>query len=281
MQKEQFFQLLHTELIRCGLPREDADRQIRNMIRALAKEDLPEIERIENPDEITELAHGIVMLRQRKKPRPDLYAQPQSSSPGEEPASATETDTITDATDDDMKIYRKDDFVKSPPSPSEFSDPEDYEEYIKDDDDTENPPPTVRGKRIFWTLFVCTLPLSVSLLAVYLGVFGAVFLTLCALIVLLVGAMIGGVAAGAAISLIGIIYGITQLITVSSTAPGLYEIGLGLAVAGAVMIGGILLYNTAIRLIPFLIRYLSVLFQFCTAWLKQQFQKVKEVCYRL
>lgn len=267
VQKEQFFQTLHTELIRGGLPKASADRQIQNMIRSLTAEDIREIEQIENPEEISELAHGILMFRQRKKSPPGLSAQAQ--------------EIPMQADDSDLKIYKKEDFARSASTSASHDEPLDYDDYIRDDGPDDTPTPTERGKRIFWLIFACTLPLSLALLILYLGVFAGAFLALCALIVLLVGAMIGGVAAGSAVSLIGIIYGITQLLTASSSAPGLYEIGLGVSVAGVVMIGGILLYNFAIRLIPLLIRYLGILFQFCTGQLKNLFHKAKEACYRL
>ena len=69
--------------------------------------------------------------------------------------------------------------------------------------------------------------------------------------------------------------------TVSSSAPGLYEIGLGLTVGGIVMLGGILVYNCAIRLVPWLIRLLGDLFRFCTGKLKDLFRMAKEACYKL
>jgi len=104
---------------------------------------------------------------------------------------------------------------------------------------------------------------------------------LCAVIVLLVAGLIGGAAVGAVVSLVGIVYGIMQLITAASSAPGLYEIGLGITVGGVVMAGGIIVYNIAIRLIPLLIRLLASLFGFCTGKLRTLFQMAKEACYRL
>lgn len=107
------------------------------------------------------------------------------------------------------------------------------------------------------------------------------FTALASLIVLLIAGLIGTSAIGAAVFFVCIVYGISQLITVASAAPGLYEIGLGITVGGIVMMLGILIYNFAIRVIPKLIRLLGTLFRFCTGKLKELFNRAKEACYKL
>ena len=52
-------------------------------------------------------------------------------------------------------------------------------------------------------------------------------------------------------------------------------------VAGIVMLGGILVYNMAIRLVPLLMRLLGSLFHFCTGKLRDLFRRAKEACYTL
>ena len=47
------------------------------------------------------------------------------------------------------------------------------------------------------------------------------------------------------------------------------------------MLGGILVYNMAIRLVPLLMRLLGSLFHFCTGKLKNLFRRAKEACYTL
>jgi len=155
----------------------------------------------------------------------------------------------------------------------------DYSEYVHDDDP--EPLASAKGKRTFWLIFVCALPLTLLLLLAYFGLFGACFAALCALIILLIAGLIGGVAVGAVVSFVGIVYGITQLITAASQAPGLYEIGLGITVGGIVMAGGIIVYNIAIRLIPLLIRLLASLFRLCTGKLRTLYHMAKEACYKL
>lgn len=246
MQKERFLTLLRDELIKCGLTPEAAQRHVRSIGLTLSPEDIKEIESVEDPGEISALAEGIAQVKMRA-------AAKAAPAPAENTAVIPHSDEGIILPKDEPDAYEED------PVPADIR----------------------RGRTVFLVILLCTLPLSLAFLALYVGAFGVMFAALCGVIALLVAALIAFVAAGASVSLIGIIYGITQLITATSTAPGLYEIGLGLTVAGVVMLGGILIYNCAIRLIPYLIRLLGVLFRFCTAKLKQLFQMGKEACYKL
>ena len=300
VQKEQFFLMLRDELTRQGISPAAAGRYVRAIEQTLSEEDVAEIEALSDPSEIAELAHGIVTIKNRSSERSaaDTAAPAPADPPGgvhtEEkapskgdplpPVPAAEEDGADE--DGDMKVYGGSGTLPSAaPAAAESAEEigeEEFDEIIGDDDLL--PPETVataRGKRIFWTVFAVSLPLSAALLLLYFGVFGAAFAALCSLIILLVAALIGGVAAGTALSLTGIVYGITQLISAASSAPGLYEIGLGVGIAGAVMFAGILIYNLAIRLIPLLIRCLATLFRFCTGELRSVFHRAKEACYKL
>ncbi len=264
VKKDDFLKLLHEELIRHGDTPETADRHIRMIAQTFTPEDEARIEHISDSKEISRLAQAIVAVKANT-------AKPISQSPSPEE-------------DDDIRVYTK----KRPASPvtahaSAVSDEDAfYADMIRDDEEEGFvPTATRRGMQTFWLIFACSLPLIILFVALYLSVFAVLLAALCSLIVLLVAGLIGGVAVGAVISFVCIGYGITQLITVASAAPGMYEIGLGLIVAGIVMLGGILVYNAAIRLIPLLIRLLGLLFRFCTDKLKDLFRRAKEACYTL
>lgn len=258
MQKEQFFRLLYEELIAQGVFPETAARQIRTILQSLTEEDLKDIDAITDRSEVSEMASAIVSMRKRKE---------------NEDAEQYETD-------DDVKVYdvtaSRD--VSRRNSTYSIDDPLDYGDSVQDD---LTPQETPRGKLIFWGIFVVALPLIAAFLALYVGVFGTVFLALCGVIILLVAGMICGVAGGTALSMVGIIYGITQLVTAESRAPGLYEIGLGVTIGGIVLFAGILIYNLAIRLVPFLMTLLGKLFRFCAGKLRDLFSIAKEACYKL
>jgi hypothetical protein len=132
---------------------------------------------------------------------------------------------------------------------------------------------------IFWVGLILTLPLSVGLLAAITGAFAVLFAALILLIVGCVAGLVAFVAAGAGISLVGIIFGITQLF--SFVAAGIYEIGLGIMIAGAVLFLSILVYNFAIRLLPWLISLLGIFMGFVFRKLKDLFHFVRRECYKL
>ena len=87
------------------------------------------------------------------------------------------------------------------------------------------------------------------------------WLALALLMILAVAALIAFVAAGVFVALTGIVYGVIMLIK-GNTPVGLFEIGLGITVGAVVLFAGILVYNFAIRLIPFGMKMLSKLLAF-------------------
>jgi len=137
------------------------------------------------------------------------------------------------------------------------------------DDFTENVP----GSPKFWVIFFATLPVSLAVMLLILTVFGVLFAASAVLIVGLIASLIALVGGGTALSLIGIIYGITQ--TVITLPIGLYEIGMGVTIGGATMLCGILIYNFAVRLLPFLLRKLVSLLAFVFGRLRGLFYRLK------
>jgi len=269
VQKEQFLSILRDELTARGIPAASAGQYVQHIAQTLSASDIAEIESIQDTADVAKLAQGIVMIKQRSDAKKTPAAPVQK---GASPA------PVRAADDGDVKVYGGNS-VKRPPAASVVEDEVDYSEYVHDDDP--EPLASAKGKRTFWLIFVCALPLTLLLLLAYFGLFGACFAALCALIILLIAGLIGGVAVGAVVSFVGIVYGITQLITAASQAPGLYEIGLGITVGGIVMAGGIIVYNIAIRLIPLLIRLLASLFRLCTGKLRTLYHMAKEACYKL
>ena len=111
---------------------------------------------------------------------------------------------------------------------------------------------------------------------VLLSVFVALFFGLIALIIILVAVLAIAVAAGSGVALIGIGYGIIQLL--SDPAIGLYETGMGIMAAGITMLVGVLIYNAAIRFIPWIMRKLKQLFKFILKKLGVLAEYLKGVC---
>lgn len=284
MKKVEFLTLLHNEMIRLGATPDVAEHHTRVINQTFTPEDIARVERITTPEEVTKLAQAIVSIKSKsveakkaedEEEHADVTEEPNEEIPIDDTFFADDTDE-----DSDMKVYAG----GFPHLPAAVDVDEDtlYEEMIRDDEEdgfiTRVSP---RGKQKFWIIFACSLPLILVFLLLYFGTFALLFTALASLIVLLIAGLIGTSAIGAAVSFVCIVYGISQLITVASAAPGVYEIGLGITVGGAVMLFGILIYNLAIRVVPKLIRLLGTLFRFCTGKLKVLFHRAKEACYKL
>ncbi len=113
---------------------------------------------------------------------------------------------------------------------------------------------------LFWVVMILTLPFTVPIAAVLLILFAAVCVAIAVLIASLFLALIAVVAAGSVSSVAVIIFGILQIFT--ELYAGIFEIGIGVSMIGATMFLGIILYNIAIRFLPFLIRNWSKLYRF-------------------
>lgn len=131
------------------------------------------------------------------------------------------------------------------------------------------------GSPLFWILFIGTLPFTAIIYAALFIIYGAVFAAIAALIVGLIAVLIADIAAGTAVSLVGIIYGITQLFNPATRAVGLYELGLGLLIGGGAMFAGIIIYNIAIRLLPFILKKWTYLLRLILGKLKDLYYALK------
>ena len=286
MKKVEFLTLLYNEMIRLGATPDVAEHHTRVINQTFTPEDIARVERITTPEEVTKLAQAIVSIKSKsveakkaedEEEHTDVTEEPNEEIPIDDTFFADDTDE-----DSDMKVYAGGFSRENLPAAIDVDEDTLYEEMIRDDEEdgfiTRVSP---RGKQKFWIIFACSLPLILVFLLLYFGTFALLFTALASLIVLLIAGLIGTSAIGAAVSFVCIVYGISQLITVASAAPGVYEIGLGITVGGAVMLFGILIYNLAIRVVPKLIRLLGTLFRFCTGKLKVLFQRAKEACYKL
>ena len=102
----------------------------------------------------------------------------------------------------------------------------------------------------FLLALICA-PTILLILGSAIGIFSGVFLALAAAIFFIVIAIIAIVGIGSVLSVAALLYGATQVLSAPRYV-GFHEIGFGLLVAGITIAASILLYNAAIRLIPFL-----------------------------
>ena len=127
----------------------------------------------------------------------------------------------------------------------------------------------------FWILFWALSPLWLLLFAGMTLLVAAMILTFVACILVLVAALIAVVVAGTALSLVGIIYGATQLFSDATFIIGLYELGQGIVIGGGTIFIGIILYNLAVRFNPWLIKQTVHMMGGFTRVLKRLFYRVK------
>ena len=115
-----------------------------------------------------------------------------------------------------------------------------------------------KNQVLFWVIFAIAVPIVAALALVVVGLYVAFWIALALLMIGLIAGLIVFVFGGALIAIIGVIYGIIMLI--KGVAPvGLFEIGLGVTVGAVVLFVGILVYNFAVRLIPYGMKMLAKL----------------------
>lgn len=102
----------------------------------------------------------------------------------------------------------------------------------------------------FLLMLICA-PTIILLLGSSFGIFAGIFMALAASIFVIVVAIIAIVGVGSVLSVSSLLYGATQVLSTPRYV-GFHEIGFGLLIAGITMAASILLYNLAIRLIPFI-----------------------------
>ncbi len=126
----------------------------------------------------------------------------------------------------------------------------------------------------FNIITACLSPLIVAVLLVIAAVIALLFFALGVVTVLSIAGLVGVTAAGTIVSVAGIIFSIT--IMTSSMPIGLYEFGISIMIGAAAMFVGVLLYNFAVRLMPYILKMLIVLVKLVVRKLKELFYKVKK-----
>ncbi len=278
MELGHFLEGLRDALIERGIPADAAAKHAAALGRTFSEEDLAEIRQIQSPAEIGEIADSIAAILYKNK---NKAAPKPASSEGQVSQPAPRTPVSPQPVHPmDAEPPREN---RPMPAPREELAPEKSARYAQNSADFFAAPAgedkTPRGVATFWGLFILTLPLTVAILAAVLVIFGAVFLGLILAIIGLVVGMIAVVAAGSGLALVGIIYGITQLFTF--VAAGIYEIGLGVMIIGVALFGGVVLYNLAIRFLPWVMSWLTVLFTFVFGRFRNLFYLVRRECYKL
>lgn len=136
------------------------------------------------------------------------------------------------------------------------------------------------NKTLFIVLACIAAPFVLALALITVGLYIFFWVALALMLIFSIAGLIVFVAAGCCISLIGIVYGVIQLVA-GQTPIGLFEIGLGVIVSGSVLLIGVLVYNFAMRLVPFAMKQLARLFKFAFSKGRDAYITVKGVCEKL
>lgn len=137
----------------------------------------------------------------------------------------------------------------------------------------------IGGKIFFWATLIIALPFIFLLALIALALYVAFWIVLALLMIVLITALIGFVGVGVAISFVGIVYGVLQIIK-GMVPVGLFEIGLGVVVGAIVLFVSILIYNFAVRLIPFIMKQLTRLLSAAYRGGRTAVAAVKGACER-
>ena len=135
-------------------------------------------------------------------------------------------------------------------------------------------------KLLFALILVLAAPIILLVAGVSLGIYVGILAFLAGVILAIVAVVIVVAGAGAFISIAALLYGATQVIS-EPRYVGIYEIGFGLLVGGIAMFVGIILYNIALRLVPFVYAQLLRFLRFTWRKLKEIFKKSVKGCEKL
>ena len=259
MELNVFMKVLESSLVKFGVPSDVAGHHVATLRKTFTKEDLADIENIRGESEVDAIAGGIASILNKNKPA-------SKSSAHTEPARKTTVESDAEHTVSRFEQPKQENLRPAQNSADFFEHPTEADK-------------TQKGTLIFWGALLLTLPITLGLLAVILGAFAMLYIGLIVGIIGCIAALIGAAACCGGISLIGIIYGITQLF--SNVPAGIYEIGLGVIIAGIAVFVSILLYNVAIRFLPWVMRWLTVFFSFVMGRLKYCFYLARRECYKL
>lgn len=123
---------------------------------------------------------------------------------------------------------------------------------------------TPEGKKGFTTAALCLSPVILIAAVLYFAAWGVVFAAEAALTAALIASLVAVAAGGTLASVTGIIYGIVRLS--DRHGEGVFEIGLGIVVIGATLLAGVLIYNAAIRFMPWAMKQTAYLCRYCSRY---------------
>lgn len=136
-----------------------------------------------------------------------------------------------------------------------------------------------QNRKKFWIIFAATLPIILSILAATAMGFGFLFFCVALVILLSIGTLIFVTAAGTLVSVFGLIFGVSQML--SSVPIGLYECGVAIMIGAFALAIGILVYNFAVRFMPIVAKWLLKLVHYVIRKYRELYVNLKKECIGL
>ncbi len=139
---------------------------------------------------------------------------------------------------------------------------------------------TKRGRSFFWGITVSVSPLLLIACILVLAVFALGIVAICALIGGAILLVCGEAVAGFGLAFVGIIYGSIEIVG-GNMGIGIYEIGFGLCCGGLFLALGILTYNLAVVVLPYVLKQLISFEGYCIKRVGPMINRFREECNRL
>ena len=218
-----FCNLLYSEMIKLGAPEAKVARYIDNLKKNLTESDVADVTENDIP------RYAVVCINSMK-------GNPHARS------SENTSDLAQKQAETSYEAH-----PSSVPEEVQVTDTDEYIEY-----EISNTAFEKRSSSKFVLVTIASSPLWLIAAVLFILPFAALFLLEIAIITALIALLAVCAALGTAAALTGIIYGVIQMF--SSPAAGLYEIGFGVIIGGVALVCGILLYNGAVRLMPYVMK---------------------------
>ncbi len=136
-----------------------------------------------------------------------------------------------------------------------------------------------QNRKKFWVIFAATLPITLSILAATAAAFALMFFGVAIVILISIGTLIFVTAAGTLVSVFGLIFGVSQMLT--SVPVGLYECGVAVMIGAFALAIGILVYNFAVRFMPIVAKWLLKFVHYVIRKYRELYVNLKKECIGL
>ena len=243
------------------------------------KEDVTVVSDVEVSEESAQIDDFLVELfdDDEKKPSGDEHKSNVNKKETEKKAESINFDVSNpdDYLAPDLNAFSNDNI---PAAPAELDDAgKVLEEIDIDKIYEENKNKIGKGSVRFWVIAILTLPITLPLFVSIMALFGFLYLIITLLVSATFISIFASAISGSALTLASCVYGVLQVRT--GVFPiGIYEIGLGLCVAGITLLVSMFFYVLSLKLLPKLYRYLTKLLSLFLNGLLSLIAKIQKEC---